>query len=177
MAVISLSPIVGIDGILTIKDGAALSLVAPFSNGDFKLPGLNAGLTSGRSAMQEVTDFFARGKYIGSRYTKGKVLEGSFTCHLTALIGETADPSILDALLRKNDWASPTSTIPASRGDVPHYTLEWAVERTDFGATNDRKLTLKYCEVTGDISEGDDGSTLTINFRAKPYSTDSVAFT
>jgi len=177
MAVLSLSPIVGIDGILTIKDGAALSLAMPFTNGDFKLPGLNAGLTSGRTSMQEVTDFFARGKYIGSRYTKGKVLEGSFTCHLTALLGEAADPSILDAVLRKVDWVAASSTIPAARGDVMHFTLEWAVERTDFGATNDRKITLKYCEVTADIAEGDDGSVLTINFRAKPYSTDSIALT
>ena len=177
MAVVSLSSIVGIDGVLTIKDGAALTLALPFTNGDFKLPGLNGGLTSGRTSMQEVTDFFARGKYIGSRYTKGKILECSFTAHLTALTGETGDATILDVALRKNDWAAPTSTVPVARGDVLHYTLEWAVERTDFGATNDRKITMKYCEVTIDVAEGDDGGTLTVNIRAKPYSTDSIAFT
>jgi hypothetical protein len=176
MAVVSLSPIVGIDGVLTIKDGAALSLAIPFTNGDFKGAGWNAGITSGRTAMQEVTDFFARGKYIGSRYTKGKILEFSFTSHMTALLGETGDPTLMDAVLRKGDWAAPSSTVPAARGDVMHYTLEWAVERTDFGATNDRKVTMKYCEVTLDPAEGDDGSTWTVNVRAKPYSTDSITF-
>lgn len=177
MAVVSLSPILGADGTLTIKDGAALSFLVPFSNGDLKGAGLNAGISGLRTGMAEVVDFFARGKWIGSRYNKTKILEFSFTAHMPALLGETGDPSLLDVVCKKGDWAAATSTVPAARGDVMHYTLEWAVERTDFAATNDRKVIMKYCELSLDPTESDDGSTWTVNVRVKPYSTDSITFT
>lgn len=177
MANIALVPITGNDGTLTIANGVVTTILK-FTNGDFKLPGLNAGWkAANRLSMQEVTDFFARGVWTGAKFTKGKILEGSFTCQLTAVIGVTADVSPTDPVLMSGDWTAAASTVPASRGDVPHVTLTWAFERSNFGATADGTIVLKYCELVGDIAEADEGSTFTINFRAKPYSTDSFAAT
>lgn len=174
---IALNPIIGGDCVLTIKDGAALSFGIVLSNGDFKLPGLNGGMKSLRTSMQDVTDFFARGKWTGARYTKGKILEGSFTGQLVGLVGLAGTPTMLDTVMKAVDWAAATSTVPGARGDVPHFILEWAAERSDYGGLVDSKIVMKYCEFTYDIAEGDEGSTFTINFRLKPYSTDSIVIT
>lgn len=177
MAAISLTPITGNDCVLTITNGVVTTILR-FANGDLKLPGLNAGMKNAkRTSMQEVTDFFVRGKWVGAKYTKGKILEGSFTGLLTEILGVAADVADIDPVLMQGDWAGAASTTPASRGDVPHVTLTWAIERSDFGASADRSVALKYCELLTDLSEADEGSTYTINFRLKPYSTDSFVIT
>lgn len=174
MAVIAKNPIIGADCTLTIKSAAgAVVLQVPYTNGDFKISGLNAANAGAKLSMQEVTDYFARGTYFASRYTKGKILEFSFTGHLTALVGAVADPAASDPVLKKIDWSAVTSTLAASAGDVPHFSVEWAVERSNLSATADNLLVLKYCELSVDWAEGDEGSTFTINGKLKPYSTDS----
>ena len=177
MAVIAKNPIIGADCSLKISDGASLTLTLPYTNGDFKIAGLNAANAGAKLSMQEVVDYFARGAFFASRYTKGKVIEFSFSGHLTAIVGAVNDAAAADPILKKIDWSAATSTLPASAGDVPHFKLEWIVERSNFSATADNLLTLKYVEFTIDWSEGDDGSTFTINGKAKPYSTDSFTAT
>jgi hypothetical protein len=179
MPALSGVPITGNDATLTISDGAALTLVIPLTNGDLKLAGFNAGMKNARlTCMQEVTDFYARGKYTGSKFTKGKILEGSFTGQLQGLLGVAGAPTALDTIMKAIDWAAATSTLPASMGDVPHFKLTWSFERSDYGTgVADGTLVLKYCEFTYDIAEGDEGSTFTINFKLKPHSTDSIVVT
>lgn len=181
MAVIAKTPIIGNDGVIRIKSsGGAIVLTIPYSNADFKIDGLNAGVVaySGTNkSMREVVDFFARGDYFGSRFAKGKILEFSFSGWLTALVGVTGDPSACDPVLMKADWAAATSTLPSTAGDVPHFTVEWAVERSNLGATSDNLLVLKYCELTIAWEEGEEGSKFTISGKAKPWSTDSFAVT
>lgn len=177
---VSSVPVTGNDATLTISDGAGvpLVLVIPLTNGDFKISGLNAGMKNARlTSMQEVTQFFARGKFTGAKYTKGMILEGSFSGQYVGAIGQTGTPVAADAVLKQVDWAAATSTLPPSMGDVPHFKLTWSYERSDYGGGADGSIALKYCEFSFDPSEADDGSTFTINFKAKPYLNDSIVIT
>lgn len=181
MAVIAKTPVIGADCVVKIKSAAgAIVLQLPFSNGDFALTGLNAGPVAfagtGKS-HKEVVDFFSRGDWFSARYTKGKILTGKISGWMTALVGVAADPAATDAALMKADWAAAVSTIPVGTGDVPHFSVEWVIERSNLGATSDNLCVLKYCELTVDFEESDEGCKWTINYSAKPYSNDSVALT
>ena len=181
MAVIAKTPIIGADCSVRIKSsGGALNLTLPFSIGDLKLPGLNAGnvaYAGSAKSMKDVTDFWSRGDWFSARYTKGKILEGSVSGWLTSIVGVAADPSATDPCLMKGDWAAAVSTLPTGTGDVPHFTLEWQIERSNLGATTDNLQVLKYCELMMDWEEADEGSKWTLHFRAKPYSNDSFVAT
>lgn len=169
MATIASTPIVAADGVLVIKDGAALTYTVAYDMGDFKIGGLNV-------ANKESLNFYARGKFFGARDIKDKEFTFSFTAHLIGLLGETGAPTINDVVLKKKDWAAMTSTLPTTAGDTVHHTIQWTVERTNLGATADDTFTLKYCELSIDWAEGD-GSTCTINGVAKMYSTDGMTIT
>jgi hypothetical protein len=170
MAVIASIPIIAADGVLTITDGGVLTYAVAYDHGDLKIGGLNV-------TQKEVTDFFSRGTYFGSRDTKAKPIPFSFTAHLIGILGETGAPTIMDVVLRKKDWAAAVSTLPAGHGDTFHHALTWSIERTNLGATNDDAVALKYCEINVDLQDGEQGATITINGVAKPYSTDYITLT
>lgn len=177
MAVVAKNPAISNDGKLTIRMGA-LSLVLSYDFGDLKLSGLSASNTV-RGRMMETLDFFSRNRMFSSRYTKDKVIEGSCTVYLVGLTGEIADPTVYDVVMLTKDWsaAASSTTLPTGAGDVPHAQFEWQLERTDLGATNDKLMIMKYVEFSLDINESGDGDTLTLTFKAKPYSTDSYSVT
>lgn len=159
-------PIIPRDGVLTIKDGAGtpLTYALPYTDGDFSM----SGIVEDQSAVQS---FKNRGRTYSVRKTEDQDLEFSFTCHCHALLGDGTTAGLYDVLAKKGVWAAATSTLPAASGDVFCVTLVFTAERSNFGATSDVSVTLKYCHMSGDFQEGIP-STLSISGTAYSLSTD-----
>ena len=176
MAVVSKTPITGIDGTLTISNGV-VTTVLPFTMGTLKESKINGGVATARKTVRTETDFFARGQWIGAKYTSDEIVEITFEAFLVGLKGVASDPVILDCITQTGDWAAAASTVSAAKGDVPHVTLTWTIERTNFGATTDDVKVWKYCSFSASIEESDEGSKLSLTARSKPNGTDSITVT
>lgn len=164
-------PIIPRDGTLTIKDGAGtpLSYAIPYTDGDLSI----SGIVEDQYAVQE---FKNRGRLYAVRKTEDQNLEISFSAHAHAILGDGTLAGLYDVLAKKGVWASATSTLPASAGDVYCVTLVFAAERTNFSATTDVSVTLKYVHLSGDFQEGAP-STISFSGTAYSYSTDYLTIT
>lgn len=141
------TPLIPKDGTIVITDGAALSFTVIYEDGDFQASDLKSD--------QMMTQVFKdRGIPSSARETeRDEAIEGTFTCHAVAIVGDNTTATIGDIVLRKKVWAAYTSTA-ASYGDAKCVQVAWTGERTDVGATADAGITLKYCRLAGDFSEG-----------------------
>lgn len=162
-------PVVVSDGVITITDGAGtpLSFVVAYEDGDLAISGLT-------ESQKEIQEFYDRGMFVGLRAVKQMPIEFSFSAILVNLRGDGTTAGIEDVVNRKGVWASATSTLPAAAGGTECYCVQvkWQFERSDFGDTvGDRSITLKYCRLTLDVSEGIPGK-ISIKGRAFTYSTD-----
>lgn len=144
------NPIVPKDGILTITDGTGtpLSFEVAYEDGDFQV----GPLMPGQWRRQEYKD---RGVPYAVRKVEKMSIPFSFTCHAVGIIGDGSTALIGDVALKLGVWASAVSKIAAAAGDADLYQLVWTAERSSLGATADSSVTLKYCEFTIDIAEGD----------------------
>jgi len=176
MANISKTPITDCDGVLTASNGT-VTTVLPFTHGDLKISKINAGMAGAKKVVRTETNFFARGTWLGAKYTSDEIVEITFTAYLVGLKGVASDPAILDVITQTGDWASAASTVSAAKGDVPHFSLAWDIERTNFGATTDDKFAFKYCSGEISIEEKAEGSIISIKVTAKPNGTDSMVVT
>lgn len=165
------APIIPRDGTLTIKDGAGtpLSFVIPYTDGDFSL----SGIVEDQSAVQS---FRNRGRTYSIRKTEDQDLEFSFTAHAHAVLGDGTSAGFYDVIAKKGVWSAATSTLPAANGDAFTVSITFAAERSNFGATTDVSVILKYCRISGDFQEGIP-STFSISGTAYCISTDYLTIT
>lgn len=172
---ISASPIIASDGVLTFTDGAALSFTLMYEDGDLQVSGLK------KDMMTQVV-FKDRGIPYAIRDTeREEAIEFSFTCHLIAVVGDGTSALIGDVIKRQKAWSAATSTLPAAAGGGTNgtYTVQmaWTAERSNFGATNDTGLTLKYCHLSEDYADGLSGAKISVKGRAFCISNDYITFT
>lgn len=163
------NPLLPVDGTVTITDGAALSLVLLYEDGDFSV----TGLTNSQKTRQS---FKSRGKTYSVRDVEDQDIEFSWTAHAIHIIGDGTTATIGDIVLKKAVWASATSKLATANGDAYLVQVSWRGERTNFGATNDNVVTMKYCALTMDFSEGVPGK-ISIKGTAYPISTDYLTIT
>lgn len=166
----SANPLIPADGVITITDGAALSLVLLYEDGDLQISGLNG------QNQKSYVGFKSRGKTYAVRQVEDVDIEFSFTCHACHIIGDGTTATIGDVALRKGVWATYSSTLPAASGDAYLVQVAWRGERSNLGSTNDDKITMKYCALTMDFSEGVPGK-LSIKGTCYPISTDYLSIT
>lgn len=164
------TPLVPKDGTITFTDGAALSYVLLYEDGDLQVSDLKEG--------QLVTQVFKdRGiPYSARDVERDEAIEFSFTAHAIAIVGDNTTATLGDVVLRQKVWSAATSTMPAASGDVYTVQMAWIGERTDLGGTTDSGLTLKYCRLSMDFAEGVPGK-LSVKGRAICYSTDYLTVT
>lgn len=160
------NPLCPVDGLITITDGAALSLTVAYEDGDFQVSGLNG------QDQKSYVSFKSRGKTYAVRAVEDIDIEFSFTAHAVHVVGDGTTGVLADVVLRKTTWSSYTSTLPTASGDGKLVQVRWRGERTNFGATvGDDRITMKYCALTMDFSEGVPGK-LSVKGTAYPISTD-----
>lgn len=168
---LSATPLIPRDGTLTIKDGAGtpLSYVIPYTDGDFNITGIVEDQTT-------VQSFKNRGRTYAVRKVEDQDIEFSFSAHAHAFLGDGTLAAFYDVIAKKGVWAAATSTLPAANGDAYCVTLVFGGERSNLGATTDIQVTLKYCHISGDFTEGVP-STFSISGTAYCISTDYLAVT
>jgi len=164
------NPLIPVDGVITITDGGALSLTLSYEDGDFNVSGLNG------QDQKSYVSFKSRGKTYAVRAVEDQDIEFSFTAHAVHIIGDGTTGTLGDVALRKGAWSSYTSKLAVANGDAKLVQVSWRGERTNFGATNDNVITMKYCALTLDFSEGVPGK-LSIKGTAFPISTDYLTIT
>lgn len=150
MPSLAATPVIPADGILTVTDGAALSYTVVYEDGDFSV----SGMTHSQKAVAVFKD---RGATYAVRETEDQEIEFSFSAHLITLRGDGTNAGLEDVVNKKGVWAAATSTLPTANGGFDTYLLsvKWAFERSNYGDTvGDRSVTLKYCRLTLDASEG-----------------------
>lgn len=160
------NPLVPKDGSIVITDGAALSLTINYEDGDFSVSGL-------QKDQRSTQVFRNRGKTYSVRETDDTDIEFSFSCHAISLVGDGTTATIGDVVRRSGVWVAATSTLPAASGDAYCVQVKWTGERTNFGATSDTSVTLKYCHLSLDYAEGIPGK-LSIKGTAYCISTDYI---
>jgi hypothetical protein len=163
------NPLLPTDGQITISDGAALTLVLLYEDGDTSIGGLN-------SSQKTRQAFKSRGKTYAVRDVEDKDISINWTAHAVHIIGDGATGTIGDAILKKAVWAAATSKLAVANGDAYLLQVSWRGERTNFGAAADNVITLKYCDLEMDFSEGVPGK-LSIKGIAYPISTDYLVVT
>lgn len=159
------NPLIPVDGSVQITDGGALSLTLSYEDGDLSISGLNG------QNQKSFQSFKARGKTYAVRAVEDVDIEFSFTCHAVHIIGDGTTGTLGDAILKKAVWAAATSKLATTNGDAYLLQVRWTGERTNFGATNDNVVTMKYCALTLDFSEGVPGK-LSVKGTCYPISTD-----
>lgn len=164
------NPLIPVDGSITITDGAALSLVVSYEDGDLNIASLNG------QNQKSFVSFKSRGKTYSVRAVEDVDIEFSFTCHAVGIIGDGTTALIGDVALKKGVWASATSKLPTASGDAYLLQVKWQGERSNFGAAADSAVTLKYCSLTMDFSEGVPGK-ISIKGTCYPISTDYLTIT
>jgi hypothetical protein len=165
---VAANPLIPVDGQIVITDGAALSLTIQYEDGDFQIQGLN-------SSQKTRQSFKSRGKTYAVRDVEDKDIQFSFTCHAVHIIGDGTTAFIGDAILKKAVWASATSKLPTANGDSHLLGVKWQGERTNFGAAADQSLTLKYCDLELDFSEGVPGK-ISVKGICYPISNDFITY-
>ena len=144
------------DGTITLKDGTGtpVTLVVPFSTGDFSLGGLT-------QALRATNVYEARGQLTGLRKGAKAFPTGSFSCQI-ADYSDATDRTVLD-FLRKNASYSANLSTTTALGDVFTVDLVWTIEGTDLGDAADHVVTLEDCDCSMDLSEGEPNS-LSVSF-------------
>lgn len=159
------------DGTILINDGAGspLGYTIVYEDGDFSVDELIAG-------QMEVQPFKDRGIIYALRKTEDKEISFSFSGHLIALLGDGTTAMPFDVALKLGVWAAATTLLPTGKGDVHLVKVTLTLERTDFSATADSTIVLKYCHLRIGMSEGIPGK-WTIKGTCYPFSTDSITLT
>lgn len=163
------NPLIPHDGTITITEGGVISLALLYEDGDFQV----SGLTNSQKTRQS---FKSRGKTYAVRDVEDQDIEFSFTCHAVHIIGDGTTGTIGDAVLKKAAWSTAASKLPVANGDAYLVQVAWTGERTTFGASNDNGISLKYCALTMDFSEGVPGK-LSIKGTCYPLSNDYLTIT
>ena len=166
---ITANPLVPVDGKLVITDGGALSYEILYEDGDFSASNI-------KKAQKAVVAFRDRGATYAVRETDDEEVEISFTAHAVAMLGDGATAMPMDIVARKGVWAAATSKLATTAGDGYLLQVQFTGERTNFGATADTTLTLKYCNLALDFSEGIPGK-FSIKGKAFCISTDFISVT
>jgi hypothetical protein len=163
---VSANPLVPKDGSIVITDatGTPLSLTILYEDGDLQVQGL-------MSDQMRKEEFKTRGIPYAVREVERMSIPFTFTCHATGIIGDGSTALPGDALLKLGAWASATSKASAAQGGAYLLQLAWTGERSNFGATADSSITLKYCSFEVDFAEGIPGK-LSIKGTAHALSTD-----
>lgn len=141
----------------------------PYLNGALKLTGLNA-------SQKTKQVFKARGTVYGARDVEDQEYGVEFTADAVHFKGDGTTGTLFEALMKLGVWSAATSTLPTSAGDVYCVKLTWTVERTNFGATADNVVAIKYVYFDVDFSEGVP-SQFSLKGTAIPYSTDHLTWT
>lgn len=162
------TPLLPVDGSITITDGGALSFTVAYEDGDFQFGDVNPTQKTRQSFMK-------RGKVYAVRDVEDQPIEVTFTCHAVHIIGDGTTATIGDVVLKKGPWSSATSTLPTTAGDAYCLTVKWTGERSNFGATADNSVTLKYCTLDLNFAEGVPGK-LSLKITAHTYSTDYITY-
>jgi hypothetical protein len=158
------APLIPNDGSLTFSSsGGGVSWTLQYEDGDFKF-----GPTA--EGQKDVEKFFTRGAFYAARKTMDKVMPFSFTAHAVGFTDATAKTAY-NMVRKLGPWAGATSTLPTTAGDVWCLQTVFAGERTNFGASADASVTMKYCHMEIEFSEGTPGK-FTISGELYPYSTD-----
>lgn len=164
------NPLIPADGAITITDGAALSLSLLYEDGDLQVSGLNG------QDQKSYVAFKNRGKTYAVRAVEDENIEFSFTAHAVHIIGDSTTATLGDVALRKGVWGAYTSKLPTANGDAKLVQVSWRGERTNFAASNDNVITMKYCALIMDFSEGVPGK-LSVKGTCFPISTDYLTIT
>lgn len=163
----SATPLIPVDGVLTITDNTPttpLSYVLQYEDGDFQVGSLN-------NSQKTRESFTSRGKTYSVRDVEDQNIEFSFTCHAVHIIGDGTIATIGDVVLQAGAWSAAISMLPVANGDSYLLQVGWTGERSNFGATADNSITLKYCALDIDFAEGVPGK-LSIKGTAHCISTD-----
>lgn len=147
-------------GTVSVIDGSGTPkvLAVRFDKGDFSLSGLSAD-------MCEIITFAARHVHIGHAKGAPTYPTGSFSLFITDYAGPTATDGTLQDMIHGT-----TGTLFAGRVSVASnydgiaFDIRWDAD-TDEDGTTDNTMTMHGCVITGyDMSEADDGTTMTVNF-------------
>jgi hypothetical protein len=166
---VTANPLVPVDGTLLINDGAALSYTIVYEDGDFSASNIKKG-------QKAVVAFRDRGATYSVREMEDEEIEFSFSAHAVALLGDGTTAMPTDVVAKKGVWAAATSLLASTSGDAYLLKLTFTGERSNFGATNDTTMVLKYCHCTIDFAEGSPGK-FSVKGKAFIISTDYLTLT
>lgn len=168
------NPMIPNDGVVSLTDATPTTPITTsvqYEDGDFQVTGL-------RKSQKAVQVFKSRGRTYAIRETEDQEIDFSFSCHAIALVGDGTLALPSDAILRRTGtpWATAISTLPLSAGDAYCLLVGFRAERTNFSATADAYVGLKYCSISMDFQEGIPGK---LSFKGTAYiiSTDYISFT
>lgn len=149
MPAVPSTPIVPKDGTILLNDntGTPLAHTVMYEDGEFKV----TNLKKGQYAVQAFKD---RGVVYAVREIEVEEIEFTFSCHIVGFVGEGAQATVNDPVLKKGLWASAVSMLPVAYGDAYLLKVTWTVERTNFDSAADGTLVLKYCHLDMDGGEG-----------------------
>lgn len=166
-------PLIPKDGTLLINDGAGspLGYTIVYEDGDLQV----TGLMEGQLSVQRFDD---RGVPYAVRSVQRENIEFSFSLHAISLLGDGTTAMISDVALKLGVWASATSLTGATSalGDAYLVKLTFTGERSNFGATADTTMVLKYCRLSLDVAEGVPGK-WSVKGTAFPLSSDYFTLT
>lgn len=144
-------------GSLTLLDGTGTPLTysVRYDKGDFSISGLSPD-------MAEIITFAARHVHIGHAKGAPTYPTVSFSMFITDY-SETSSGTIQDFLHATSGTPFSARTTVASNYDGFACDIRWDADTSGSGSA-DNTITMKGCVVTGyDVSEADDGTTLTVN--------------
>jgi len=163
------TPLIPLDGTITFTNGV-LTYILMYEGGDLQCSGLKDGQMS-----QQV--FKDRGiPYAVRDVERDEAIEFTFTCDAVCIVSDNTTATIGDVILRKKVWLAAASVLPVAAGDTYCVTMSWVGERTNFGASADSGISLKYCHLEADFQEAIPGK-FSVKGKAFCYSTDYVTYT
>ena len=144
------------DGVITLKDGGAVTLDVAFEDGNFSF-----------SQPQQFSELVVmdRGNFSAIRKQDEQAITGSFAFHFRQFTDASEAGSIRDFINQSGFYNANVSTGTTGTPYVEHYCvdIEYKAEGTDFGDDADHTVTLSKCVCTLDFAEGDP-SAFTLNF-------------
>ena len=144
-------------GSLTLLDGTAtpLTYAVRFDRGDFSVSGLSPD-------MCEIITFAARHVHIGHAKGAPTYPTVSFSMFITDY-SETSTGTIQDFLHATTGTPFAARTTVSTNYDGFACDIRWDADTSGDGST-DNSIVLEGCVITGyDVSEADDGTTITVN--------------
>lgn len=145
------------DGSITLKDGTGspVTLVVPFSTGDFSASGI-------AQTQREVIAYETRGTLNAVRYTTRTYVTGSFSAQLPAYTDASTVGQVYAFVNKVAPYASNVTTLTGP-AEVYAVDVVLTTEGTNFGDSADHTITLTKCACTVDVTEGEP-NTITVNF-------------